>query len=73
MIVLAIGDVVGEPGVDLLCRRLRLLQRRLGADLTVVNGENAAGRGITPQLADDLFSAGADVIIWTITAGSFGP
>lgn len=70
MIVLAIGDVVGEPGVDLLCRKLRLLQRRLGADLTVVNGENAAGRGITPRLADDIFSAGADVI--TLGNHTFG-
>lgn len=70
MIVLAIGDVVGEPGVDLLCRKLRLLQRRLGADLTVVNGENAAGRGITPRLADEIFSAGADVI--TLGNHTFG-
>lgn len=62
MRILVLGDVVGEPGVDLLYRRLRSFQKKLGVDFTVVNGENAAGRGITPRLADDLFSAGADII-----------
>ena len=62
MVILAIGDVVGDPGMDILCRRLGRLQRQVGADLTVVNGENAAGRGITPALAEDIFYAGADVI-----------
>ena len=62
MVILAIGDVVGDPGMDILCRRLGRLQRQVGADLTVVNGENATGRGITPALAEDIFYAGADVI-----------
>ncbi len=64
MIVLVIGDVVGDPGMDLLCRRLRQLKKQVGADLTVVNGENAtpAGKGITPALAEEIFDAGADVI-----------
>lgn len=63
MIVLAIGDVVGDPGVEILSRRLRQLKKHTGADLTVVNGENAAGgRGITPALAEEIFDAGADVI-----------
>lgn len=70
MVVLAVGDVVGEPGVELLYRRLRAFQKKLGADFTVVNGENAAGRGITPRLADDLFSAGADII--TLGNHTFG-
>ena len=62
MVILAIGDVVGDPGMDILCRRLGRLQRQVRADLTVVNGENATGRGITPALAEDIFYAGADVI-----------
>ena len=62
MVILAIGDVVGDPGMDILCRRLGRLQRQVGADLNVVNGENATGRGITPALAEDIFYAGADVI-----------
>ena len=64
MIVLAIGDVVGDPGMDMLCRRLRQLKKQVGADLTIVNGENATpvGKGITPALAEEIFDAGADVI-----------
>ena len=62
MVILANGDVVGDPGMDILCRRLGRLQRQVGADLTVVNGENATGRDITPALAEDIFYAGADVI-----------
>lgn len=62
MKVLAIGDVCGLPGVDFLCAELPALRRELGADLTVVNGENATGRGISPELADSIFYADADVI-----------
>ena len=45
MIVLAIGDVVGDPGMDVLYRCLRPLKKQVGADLTVVNGENATPMG----------------------------
>ena len=39
------------------------LRAELGADFVVLNGENATGGiGITPKHADELFSAGADVI-----------
>ena len=62
MKILAIGDVVGQPGVDILSSRLRSLKKTLGAELTIVNGENACLRGITPELADKIFEAGADVI-----------
>jgi len=62
MKVLAIGDVWGEPSVEFLCRRLPSLRRATGADCIIINGENACNRGITPDLADDLFYAGADVI-----------
>jgi len=60
--ILAIGDVTGKGGLDILSRRLRKLQRELNIAFTVVNGENAAGRGLTPADADEIFSAGADVI-----------
>ena len=60
--VLAVGDVVGDPGVDRICRSLRYLKRKTGADFTVVNGENASGVGITPRQAEDILDAGADVI-----------
>ncbi|MBE6924313.1 MAG: YmdB family metallophosphoesterase [Ruminococcaceae bacterium] len=60
--VLAVGDVVGEPGIDRICRSLRYLKRLTGADFVVVNGENASGVGITPDQAEDILDAGTDVI-----------
>ena len=60
--VLAVGDVVGNPGMDRILRSLRWLKKRTGADFVVVNGENAAVVGMTPQQAEDIFDAGADVI-----------
>ena len=60
--VLAIGDVVGNPGMDRVCSHLRCLKNRTGADFVVVNGENASVVGMTPQQAEDIFDAGADVI-----------
>lgn len=60
--VLAVGDVVGNPGMDRIQRSLRYLKRKIGADFVVVNGENASVVGITPQQAEDILDAGADVI-----------
>ena len=60
--VLAVGDVVGEPGMDRIYRSLRKLKQQTGADFVVVNGENASVVGITPNQAEDLLDAGADVI-----------
>ncbi len=60
--VLAVGDVVGNPGMDRVCKSLRRLKQQVNADFTVVNGENAAVVGMTPRQAEDIFDAGADVI-----------
>ena len=60
--VLAVGDVVGEPGLDRIRRSVRYLKRKTGADFVIVNGENASGVGLTPQQAEDILDAGADVI-----------
>lgn len=60
--VLAVGDVVGNPGLDRICKSLRKLKLQTGADFVVVNGENASAVGITPQQAEDILDAGADVI-----------
>ena len=61
--ILFIGDVVGEPGRTALKHALPGLREAHGADFVVVNGENAAaGRGITPRLAQELLQAGVDVI-----------
>ena len=60
--VLAVGDVVGNPGMDRIRRSLRYLKRKTGADFVIVNGENASVVGLTPQQAEDILDAGADVI-----------
>ena len=60
--ILAVGDVVGNPGMDRIARSLRSLKRRTGADFVIVNGENASVVGMTPRQAEDIFDAGADVI-----------
>lgn len=60
--VLAVGDVVGNPGMDRVRASLRYLKNKTQADFVVVNGENAAVVGLTPNQAEDIFDAGADVI-----------
>jgi len=60
--ILAVGDVVGEGGQDILARRLPGLREELGVHFAVVNGENASGVGITPRQARGILEAGADVI-----------
>ena len=60
--ILAVGDVVGEAGVEYLARRLRGKKKDHEIHFTVVNGENASGVGILPRQAQAIFDAGADVI-----------
>ena len=60
--VLAVGDVVGNPGLERVRRSLRQIKRKYGVDFTVVNGENAAVVGLTPNQAEQILDAGADVI-----------
>ena len=68
--VLAVGDVVGNPGVKRVLHSLRKLKRETLADFVVVNGENASMVGITPGQAEDIFDAGADVV--TLGNHAFG-
>ena len=60
--VLAVGDVVGEPGMKMIRRSLRRLRQKCGADFVIVNGENASVVGMTPNQGEDILDAGADVI-----------
>lgn len=60
--VLAVGDVVGTPGLNRISRSLRYLKRKTQADFVIVNGENAAAIGMTPQQGQQILDAGADVI-----------
>lgn len=61
--ILFIGDIVGAPGREFLASRLPALMARYKADLVIANGENAAGgNGLTPQVANEIFSMGVDVM-----------
>ena len=63
MRILFIGDIFGRPGRTIVKDRLSGLVREHAIDLVIANGENsAAGFGITPPLAEDLFELGIDVI-----------
>jgi metallophosphoesterase (TIGR00282 family) len=63
LLVLAIGDVIGKPGRRALASLLPELRRQYELDLVVVNAENAAGGvGLTPETAQELLEAGADVL-----------
>ena len=62
MKLLAVGDVVASGGLDFLKANLPTVKRENDIDFCVVNGENANVLGITPQQAETVFDAGADVI-----------
>jgi metallophosphoesterase (TIGR00282 family) len=58
-----IGDVVGDPGMEVLERRLPELIKEVSAAFVLVNGENAAGGfGLTSAVLERIFAAGADVV-----------
>lgn len=63
MKILFIGDIVGEPGRKIIARQLPKLIEQHAIDVVLGNGENAAGGfGITPDIAQELFDYGIDVI-----------
>jgi metallophosphoesterase (TIGR00282 family) len=63
MRILFIGDIFGRPGRNIVKERLPGIVRDHAVNLIIANGENsAAGFGITPALAEDLFELNIDVI-----------
>lgn len=63
MNILFIGDIVGEPGRRVVETLLPKIRKREEIAFVVANGENvAAGSGVTPALAAELFDHGVDVI-----------
>lgn len=60
--VLAVGDVVGNPGMERIRRSLYRWKKKYGADFVVVNGENASVVGMTPEQGEEILNCGADVI-----------
>ena len=63
MKILAVGDIVGENGLNKLKDILPNLKQREKIDFVIVNGENvASGMGITEKLFNQIIYAGADVV-----------
>ena len=63
MKVLLVGDIVGKPGRNAFVQVVRRLKDEGAVDFVIANGENAAaGRGPTPEIANAILSAGADVV-----------
>lgn len=61
--VILVGDVVGKPGVAMLCDSVRWLREVLQVDLIVANSENAAdGAGLTKAQYHKIIAAGVDAI-----------
>ena len=63
LIILFLGDVIGNPGRKCLESGLDFLIAENDVDAVIVNGENAAGGlGITPDISDYILGLGVDVI-----------
>lgn len=63
MNILFVGDIFGSPGRRIVADHLQDIIASNHIDLTIANGENAAGGfGITPAIAEELFALGLDVM-----------
>src|SRR5687768_15003819 len=61
--ILALGDIVGRPGRQIVHQKLPGLVRDRKIDLVIANAENiAGGSGITRNLFDKIRSYGVDVV-----------
>jgi len=63
MNLLFVGDIFASAGRRIVADHLRDIIATNAIDLTIANGENAAGGfGLTPAIAEDLFAMGVDVL-----------
>ncbi|MGD0482430.1 MAG: TIGR00282 family metallophosphoesterase [Terracidiphilus sp.] len=63
MNILFVGDIFGSAGRRIVREHIGHVREAHHIELTIVNAENAAGGfGLTPQIAEDIFDLGADVL-----------
>ena len=63
MRILFLGDIVGRQARNAVLESLTPLRQELALDFIIVNVENSAGGfGVTPDIADEVLAAGADVL-----------
>ena len=64
MKILVLGDIMGSSGREALKKNFSKIVEENKIDFSIINGENAAddGKGITKEIAEEVFSLGVDVI-----------
>jgi 2',3'-cyclic-nucleotide 2'-phosphodiesterase len=63
MKILAIGDIIGRPGREIVHQYLRALRKQYKLDLIIANGENVAGGfGLTSSTARELLDDGVNIL-----------
>ena len=63
MRILAVGDIIGEPGVRKLKEQLPKIKKEEKIDFIITNGENSAGgMGITEKIFKEILDAGTNVV-----------
>ena len=63
MNILAVGDIVGNIGVNKLKKELPNIKKEYNIDFVIVNGENSAeGMGITEKNFNDIINSGANCV-----------
>ena len=63
MNVLFIGDIVGRKARNFAYEKINEFKQKQETNFIIVNVENAAGGfGVTPQICEEFFSAGADIL-----------
>ena len=63
MNILFVGDIFGSAGRKIVREHVSHVCDAHDVELLIINAENAAGGfGVTPQIADELFDLGADVL-----------
>jgi 2',3'-cyclic-nucleotide 2'-phosphodiesterase len=61
--ILFVGDIFGSAGRKIVREHIGHVRASNNVELTVINAENAAGGfGVTPQIAEEFFDLGADVL-----------
>jgi len=61
--ILFVGDIFGSAGRRIVHEHIDHVREAHNVELLIVNAENAAGGfGVTPQIAEEFFDMGADVL-----------
>jgi metallophosphoesterase (TIGR00282 family) len=61
--ILFVGDIFGSAGRKIVREHIDHVRKAHEVELVIINAENAAGGfGLTPQIAEEIFDLGADVL-----------